>query len=84
MSGGKGAGTVSPTVESRPMFQNQDSMFGRILNRATPPTPPGTSVTPRPSTGGWGTVSPIVESRPSQEKPYFERKLVLIILYLEV
>ena len=74
MSGGKGAGTVSPTVESRPMFQNQDSMFGRILNRATPPTP----VTPPPSTGGGGkgagTVSPIVESRPMfQEKPYFER-----------
>tara|TARA_R100001086_G_scaffold235651_1_gene158656 strand:- start:87 stop:638 length:552 start_codon:yes stop_codon:yes gene_type:complete len=81
--GGKGAGRVSPTVESRPMFQNQDSMFGRILNRATPPTPPGTyniqaPVTPTPSTGGGGkgagTVSPIVESRPMfQEKPYFER-----------
>ena len=73
--GGKGAGRVSPTVESRPMFQNQD--------RATPPTPPGTyniqaPVTPTPSTGGGGkgagTVSPIVESRPMfQEKPYFER-----------
>ena len=43
--GGKGAGRVSPTVESRPMFQNQDSMFGRLLNRETPPTP----VTPPPS-----------------------------------
>mgnify|MGYP003127819961 CR=1 FL=1 len=64
MSGGKGAGRVSPTVESRPMFQNQDSMFGRLLNRETPPTP----VTPPPSTGGGGKgagrVSPIVESRP--------------------
>ena len=36
MSGGKGAGRVSPTVESRPMFQNQNRMFGQILGGATP------------------------------------------------
>ena len=75
MSGGKGAGRVSPTVESRPMFQNQDSMFGQILARATPPTPV-LQQQMTPSTGGGGKgAGRVIPTTPLVSKEQFVNRI---------
>jgi len=75
MSGGKGAGRVSPTVESRPMFQNQDRTFGQVLGRATPPTPV-LQQQMTPSTGGGGKgASKVIPTTPLVSKEQFVNRI---------
>lgn len=53
MSGGKGAGRVSPTVESRPLFSNT-ARTGRVLTDTETGETIGTRVSPGVSSGGKG------------------------------
>ena len=53
MSGGKGAGRVSPIVESRPLFSNT-ARTGRVLTDPETGETIGTRVSPGVSSGGKG------------------------------
>jgi len=73
MSGGKGAGRVSPIVQSRPLFSNT-AQTGRVLTDPETGETIGTRVSPGVSSGGKGgarvqpTTPPVIRELPEQFK----------------
>ena len=73
MSGGKGAGRVSPIVESRPLFSNT-ARTGRVITDPVTGETIGTRVSPGVSPGGKGaarvqpTTPPVIREFPEQFK----------------